>query len=327
MPKDSTGLTTGSERFCSSGGSVLYHTFSSYLKDRFGEPVQKITLDAGLTCPNRDGTKGTGGCLYCNSLGSGTGAFSRDLGIREQVVLARDILARRYKARKFIAYFQSFCNTYAPIPLLKSLYDEALSVPDIVGLSVATRPDCLCREVLELLSRYTERYMVWLELGLQTIHDRTLAVINRGHTWQDFLEGYRRARAYPLLICVHVIIGLPGEQRDDVRETARALSMLRPDGVKIHCLYISKGTGMEKLYQEGTYRPLAQEEFVASACDMIEELPPQTVIQRLTGDPDPKELVAPQWTLRKQETIRMIREELRRRGSRQGSNYHPSSSG
>ncbi|MCX8043872.1 MAG: TIGR01212 family radical SAM protein [Desulfobacterota bacterium] len=323
MPKDSIGSTIDNGHFCSRGGEVRYYPFSAFLKQHFGERVHKITLDAGLTCPNRDGTRGTGGCLYCDSRGSGTGAATRYTSIRQQAQAVQHNLIRRYKAHKFIAYFQSFCNTYAPADMLKTLYDEALALPGVVGLAVATRPDCLSPEVLELLAAYTKNYMVWLELGLQTIHDRTLAAINRGHTWQEFLEGYWRARSYPLLVCVHVIIGLPGESREDVVETARALGALKPDGIKIHSLYITKGTALERLYRIGTYKPLEREAYVTCACDMLELLPPETVIQRLTGDPDPSELVAPLWTLQKQETLRMIQNELQRRCSRQGARYRP----
>jgi radical SAM protein (TIGR01212 family) len=321
MLQGSTGSTTVSGHFCFRGDSVRYTAFSSYLKHHFGTRVHKITLDAGLTCPNRDGTKGFGGCIYCNSRGSGTGAAAQGSPIREQALAAQKILARRYGAEKYIAYFQSFCNTYGQFALLKNLYETAVSIPEVVGLAVATRPDCLSPEVLDLLSQYAHRFMVWLELGLQTVHDRTLRLINRCHTWQDFLDGYHLARQYPLLICVHVIIGLPGEDRQDVIETARSLSALAPDGIKIHSLYISRGTGLEKLYCDGRYTPLEREEFVARACDMLELLPAKTVVQRLTGDPDPQELVAPLWTLHKQETLRMIENELMRRGSRQGAKH------
>jgi hypothetical protein len=300
---------------------MLYYSFNTYLRQRFGQRVQKITLDAGLTCPNRDGTRGSGGCIYCDGRGSGTGAAARYAGIREQAVAGRDFLARRYKARKFIAYFQSFCNTYGPPAALQAMYDAATGVPGVVGLSVATRPDCLSPAVLELLSSYADRHMVWLELGLQSMHDATLRLINRGHTWQEFLDGYRLARSYPLLVCVHVIIGLPGEGREEVRATAREVARLRPDGIKIHSLYINRGTGLATLFRAGNFQPLAQREFAGLACDFLELLPPGTVIQRLTGDPDRRELVAPEWSLRKQETLRMITDELRRRGSRQGKNY------
>jgi len=300
---------------------MLYYSFNTYLRERFGERVQKITIDAGLTCPNRDGTRGTGGCIYCNARGSGSGAFASFPDIRSQVLAGKDFLARRYKAQKFIAYFQSFCNTYAPRETLKALYDEATALPGVVGLSVATRPDCLSEEVLELLAGYSTRLMVWLELGMQTSHDTTLMLINRGHTYREFLEGYGRARSYPLLICLHVIAGLPGEGRDACAATAREVARLKPDGIKIHSLYITRGTAMEKLFAGGGYTPPAQQEFVETACDFLERVPETTVIHRLTGDPDPRELIAPLWARSKNETLRLIELDLRSRGSRQGAKY------
>jgi len=300
---------------------MLYYSFNTYLRQRFGQRVQKITLDAGLTCPNRDGTRGSGGCIYCDGRGSGTGAAAKYADIREQTIAGKDFLARRYKAQRFISYFQSFCNTYAPLGRLRAMYDTATEIPGVVGLSVATRPDCLSPAVLELLSSYTARYMVWLELGLQSMHDATLRLINRGHTWQEFLDGYLLARSYSLLICVHVIIGLPGEGREEIHATAREVARLRPDGIKIHSLYVNRGTALEQMLQAGTFQPLEQQEFAGLACDFLELLPGATVIQRLTGDPDRRELVAPLWSLRKQETLKMITDELRRRESRQGKQY------
>ena len=300
---------------------MRYYSFNKYLKENFGERVQKVTLDAGLGCPNRDGTKGWGGCIYCDQFGSGTGAREKYPDLKSQAKAGMERLAKRYKARKFIAYLQSFTNTYAPLETLRSLYDEAVNFPNVVGLAVGTRADCITEEVLELLSQYTPRLMVWLELGLQSVHDETLQIINRGHTYQEFLEGYRLARDYPVFICLHVIIGLPGEQRDHILTTAQEVAQLKPDGLKIHALYINKGTPLEKLFREKKYTPFKQQEFVELTCDFLEVLPPDVVIQRLTGDPRWKELVAPDWTLRKQETLKLIHEELEKRGSYQGSKY------
>ena len=302
---------------------MLYYSFNTFLRKAFNERVQKITVDAGLSCPNRDGVKGSGGCIYCDARGSGSGASKKYPDIPAQVSAGRDFLARRYKAKKFIVYFQSFCNTYAPPEILKAMFDAAANQPGIVGLSVATRPDCLTQEALSLLSGYTNRLMVWLELGLQTMHDKTLCLINRGHTYEEFLSGYRLARNYPLRICLHVIIGLPGEGRDDILSTAREVARLKPDGVKIHSLYIIKGTALEKLFNEGKYQPLEQETFTALACDVLELLPEDIVVQRLTGDPDPRELAAPLWSLNKNETLNMIEKELIQRKSRQGKRCAP----
>lgn len=300
---------------------MRYRSFNNYLFEQFGERVQKVTLDAGLGCPNRDGTKGWGGCIYCDRFGSGTGARSRYPDLRSQALAGMERLGRRYKAQKFIAYFQSFSNTYAPISTLRALYDQVAALPNIVGLAVGTRADCLSEEILELLARYTPRFMVWLELGLQSIHDATLRAVNRGHDYRQFLEGYDLARRYPLLICLHVIIGLPGEDREMARATARETARLRPDGIKIHSLYVNRGTPLEQAYRSGAYVPWEQEEFVRGACDFLEILPPEVVVQRLTGDPRPQELVAPEWARRKQETLGLIHRELERRDSRQGSKH------
>jgi len=297
---------------------MRYYSFNTYLKQLFGERVQKVTLDAGLTCPNRDGTRGTGGCIYCDAKGSGSGAYAATPDLAVQACEGMEMLEQRYKARKFIVYFQSFCNTYAPIDKLKTMYDSVLSQPGVVGLSVATRPDCLSPAVLELLAVYARRLHVWLELGLQTIHDQTLQRINRGHTYMEFLDGYMTARDYPLNICLHMIIGLPGEGKNEVLATAREVAHLKPEGLKIHSLYIHRGTALEKLYLAGGYEPLSQQAFVEQTCDVLEILPPGTVIQRLTGDPDRRELIAPAWALQKNETIKMIESELKARGSRQG---------
>jgi hypothetical protein len=298
---------------------MLYYSFNSYLKERFGQRVQKVTLDAGLTCPNRDGTRGTGGCIYCDAKGSGTGAHAAITDLAAQARTGMEHLTRRYKAARFIVYFQSFCNTYAPIDKLKTMYDEVAYLPGIVGLSVATRPDCLSPAVLELLAGYADRLMVWLELGLQSIHDTTLERINRGHTYKEFLTGYMLARSYRLNICLHMIIGLPGEARPEVLATAREVARLNPEGLKIHSLYIPRGTALEKLYRDGGFEPISQQEFVQWACDALEIIPAGTVIQRLTGDPDPAELVAPQWALQKNETRKMIETEMKKRCSRQGA--------
>lgn len=292
---------------------MFYYSFNHYLKDRFGERVQKITLDAGMTCPNRDGTIGRGGCVYCDTRGSGNNGSHKFPDIKTQVIAGKKFLSKRYKANKFIAYFQSFSNTYAPPEKLKELYDQAVSVPGIVGLSIATRPDCLSEATLELISSYTDRFMVWLELGMQTACDTTLKRINRGHTFNQFVSGFELARKYPLLLCVHVIIGLPGEQKKDMLETAVALAKLKPDGVKIHSLFVSKNTVLEDMYRNKEFTALTRQEFADIACDFLEILPDKTVIHRLTGDPLPEELVAPQWTLDKNLTLRCIEAELTKR--------------
>ena len=295
-----------------------YNDLNTYFQSLFGCRVQKITIDAGLTCPNRDGTTSTGGCIYCNARGSGSGAFDRGLSVTDQLLQGKSFLARRYKAKKFIAYFQSFSNTYAPPEILKRLYDEALAVEDIVGLSIGTRPDCVDDPVLDLLQAYTPNYLIWIEYGLQSASDRTLEFINRGHDVQCFKDAIKKTLNRGIGICAHVILGLPHESRRDMLNTAHTLADLGIDGIKLHLLYVVKGTLLEAYYRQGKYKCLAQQEYVDLVCDFIERLPSDMIIQRLTGDPHPQELVAPQWALRKSETLAKIRNALEKRDSRQG---------
>jgi len=299
-----------------------YYDLNSYLRGIFGCRVQKISLDAGLTCPNRDGAISTGGCIYCNSRGSGTGAFNKGISITEQIIKGKEFLKKRYKAHKFIAYFQSFSNTYGPYEKLKRLYEETLAIDDIVGLSIGTRPDCINEAILTLLEGYARDYLVWIEYGIQSIHDKTLAFINRGHDVKSFKRAIDVTKNRGIKICTHVILGLPFEERDDMLATAKAVAAMAIDGIKIHLLYVIRGTKMEKLYLEGNYRCLEQEEYVNLVCDFLELLPPDMVIQRLTGDPHPEELVAPEWSLKKNETLLRIKQILAERDSWQGIKYH-----
>jgi hypothetical protein len=298
-----------------------YKDLNSCLRRRFGERVQKITLDAGLTCPNRDGRVGVGGCLYCNPRGSGTGAWARGLSITRQLEEGAARLGKRSRAKKFIAYFQSFTNTYASVERLRILYDEALAFPGVQGLSIGTRPDCLNEDVLDLLSGYAQNRPVWLELGLQSAHDRTLKLINRGHDVACFADAVARAATRGLEVVAHVILGLPDEQLEHMAATARFLARLPVQGVKIHLLYVIRGSGLESLYHHGLYRPLSEAAYVQAVVDFLEILPTHQVIHRLTGDPHPEELAAPAWCLDKNKVLRLIKEEFARRGSRQGSRH------
>jgi radical SAM protein (TIGR01212 family) len=298
-----------------------YRDLNSFLKERFGQRVQKITLDAGLTCPNRDGRVGAGGCLYCNARGSGTGAWSRGESIPAQLEAGMARLARRYGAARFIAYFQSFSNTYAPVAQLRELYNAALAPPQVVGLAIGTRPDCLEDDVLDLLAGFGRDRLVWLELGLQSAHDATLARLNRGHDVACFTEATARAAARGLPVVAHVILGLPGEGPGEMAATADYLARLPVHGVKIHLLYVIKDSGLAGRYGAGEYVCLSEDQYVRAVVDFIERLPPHLVIHRLTGDPHPEELVAPAWCLDKAGVLRRIREEFARRGTRQGSRW------
>jgi radical SAM protein (TIGR01212 family) len=295
-----------------------FYDLNTYYRDLFGCRVQKITVDAGLTCPNRDGTLSANGCIYCNARGSGSGAHDRGLSVTDQLVQGKPFLSRRYKANKFIAYFQSFTNTYGPISRLKALYEEALSVPGVVGISVGTRPDCTDDDVLDLLADCSRQGLVWIEYGLQSIHDTTLKRINRGHDFACFQQAVGRARKRGLNICAHIILGLPGESREQMLETAREVGRMGIQGVKLHLLYVVKETELARQYRQGDVRCLEQEEYVELVCRSLELLPETMVIQRLTGDPHPEELLAPSWSLQKNETRNMIKARLEGENSWQG---------
>ncbi|MBT4483409.1 MAG: TIGR01212 family radical SAM protein [Candidatus Latescibacteria bacterium] len=297
-----------------------YNDLNSFYRSRFGCRVQKITVDAGLTCPNRDGTAGTGGCIYCNTRGSGTGA-SANTSITEQLESAKAFLRQRYKAKTFIAYFQSFSNTYAPVEKLRRLYEEALAVEDIVGLAIGTRPDCIDDAVLDLLAEIHKRTYLSVEYGLQSIHDRTLKLINRGHDARSFLDTVSLTRKRGMDVVVHVILGLPGENKSDMLETARALGESDIQGVKIHLLYVIRGSQLHRMYESGSYRCLTRNEYVDIVCEFLAHLPPHVIIHRLTGDPHRDELVAPQWSLEKETNLRAIRDTLKERDLWQGKLY------
>jgi uncharacterized protein len=299
-----------------------YRDFGTYLKEIFGERVQKVTLDAGLTCPNRDGTLSRGGCIYCDSRGSGSGAMIRHgLSIREQMERGTEWARKRYGAEKFIAYFQSFCNTYAPPGALKALYEQALTHPGVVGLSVGTRPDCVTSEITALLSSYRNRFLVWLELGLQSAHDATLRRINRGHDAACFDRAVAMAHAAGLNVCAHVILGLPGETRSMMIQTACRLASLPVKGLKIHALYVVKGTALAAMYEKGLHQCLTRQEYVELVVDFLERIPPYVVIQRLTGEALESELRAPEWVKDKGVNLGLIREKLKERDTWQGKEH------
>lgn len=295
-----------------------FYDLNTYFRRRYGERVHKISLDAGLSCPNRDGTLGGQGCIYCNAKGSGTGNLAKGYSITDQLEASKAPVIKRFKARKFIAYFQSFTNTYAPVETLKQLYEEALAVDDVVGLAIGTRPDCVSTEVLDLLQGYTRDYLIWLEYGLQSAHDTTLKAINRGHDVGAFEKAVTATAGRGIHISAHMILGLPGETRREMLETAAFIAGLPIEGVKLHLLYVVKGTALARLYGQGGYQCLEQRAYVDLVCDVLERLPGHMVIQRLTGDPHRHELIAPQWALEKNATVAMIRERLEERDTWQG---------
>jgi len=296
-----------------------YNLFSEHLKALFGGRVHKISVDAGFSCPNRGGTRGLPGCLFCDPGGSGASGIERALPVAEQLEAGKEVMLRKYKARRFLAYFQPFSNTYAPVETLRALYEEALAVEGVVGLAVGTRPDCLPEEVLDLLAGYHRRTYFWLELGLQSVHDATLAMLRRGHDYAAFLAAYAAAKRRGLQVCVHVILGLPGESREQMLATADEMARLKVDGIKIHLLHVLEGTPLGELYARGEVAVLAQADYVALVADFLARLHPDTLIHRLTGDGPRELLLAPRWSLNKWEVLNAIDDELRSRDLRQGS--------
>ncbi len=298
-----------------------YRDLNTYFRTLFGGRVHKVTVDAGLNCPNRDGSISEGGCIYCNAKGSGTGAHWQGMSVTRQIERSKAGIARRFKTNRLLAYFQSFTNTYAPVEHLKRLYDEALAVEGVVGLAVGTRPDCVTPEILDLVQGYTRQHLIWIEYGLQSAHDRTLSLINRGHDFACFENAVMATRNRDINICAHVILGLPGESRGDMLATADAVAAMGIDGIKLHLLYVVRGTRLAQLYHDGTYRCLEQSEYADLVCDFIARLPPTMIIHRLTGDPHPKELVAPAWSLQKKETLEMIHRRFAEKNTWQGKEY------
>jgi uncharacterized protein len=295
-----------------------YNTFSDELKRVFGCRVQRLSVDAGFTCPNRDGSVGVDGCIFCGGKGSGSFGILQGAGVSEQLEHAKEVMVRKYKAALFIAYFQSYSNTYAPVAHLKMLYDQALAVPDVVGLIVGTRPDCLPEETLDLLAGYAESCYFWLELGLQSPLDRTLAAIGRGHDLASFTTAVAHCRARGIRVCAHIILGLPGESRAEMLSGAELLNQAGVAGVKIHLLHVMRGTRLESEYLDKKVRLLDRDEYVGLVCDFLERLDPGIVVQRLTGDGNRADLIAPLWSLQKFEVLNCIDGELERRGTRQG---------
>jgi radical SAM protein (TIGR01212 family) len=295
-----------------------FFAFSRFLRKRFGTRVYRVTVDGGFTCPNVDGTVTTGGCVYCDNRSFSPNRRQPRVPIREQVRRGIAILTKRYGADRFLAYFQAATNTHAPVDKLRRLYDEALDHPQVAGLAVGTRPDSVPDPVLDLIQDYARDRYVCLELGLQTIHDRSLDWMNRGHHLDAFLDAVERCRGRGFDICAHVILGLPGESDDNMLATADALAALPVQAVKIHNLHVVRDTPMEAMYRRGEVRILERDHYIGLVCDFLERLRPDIVIQRLSGDAPPDYLVAPLWCLDKPALLRAIRNELIRRDSRQG---------
>ena len=298
----------------------LYYSFSRFLKDRFGCRVYKLSLNAGFTCPNIDGSLDTCGCIFCNNR-----AFSRftaepgqDVSLERQIAVSMDFTRKRYNAQKFIAYFQSYTNTYSDTGLLRHTFSIIREYPDIVGLSVSTRPDCVDAEKLDMIAEFAEDYMVWMEYGLQTVHGRSLELLNRHHTFGDTVNALELTRKRNIRTGVHVILGIPGEETNDMLETADTIAALPVSGIKLHCFHVVKDTEAEKMFRRGEIGVMAKDEYTNTAARFIERLPERCVMLRLVSDADRDLLVAPDWMNSKQKVIEDIERNLLSRNSYQG---------
>lgn len=285
--------------------------------------MYKITLDAGFSCPNRDGTISTGGCIFCDDGGSFSQAHSNRLSIEEQVNIGAETLKNRFKAQKFMSYFQAFSNTYKPVNELEKIYNSALNHPDIVGISIGTRPDCIDDEKLKLISSYKDDYYTWVEYGLQSIHNKTLLKINRGHDYDCFLKAYEKTKEAGINVCVHVIFGM-WETHDEIMQTAKELARLEVDGVKIHMLCALENTKFAQMYRDGEIDFMSEDEYVQTVCDFLEYLPPKTTIHRLAGNGYTKTLIAPRWLGKKLDCLNKIDREFIKRNSYQSIKYRHS---
>lgn len=288
-----------------------YLSFNKYLKDKFGQKVYKISLDGGFTCPNRDGKIDTRGCIFCSKGGSGDFAQNRDLSITEQIESGKKIVEKKIKSGKYIAYFQAFTNTYAPVEILRAKYSEAINHPDIVALSIATRPDCLGADVIELLDEMNKIKPVFVELGLQTIHSDSAKYIRRGYSLEVYNEAVKKLKNIGVNIVVHIILGLPNESEEDMLESVKYVCQSQIDGIKLQLLHIIAGTDLAKDYEKGLFKTLEFDEYVELIAKCVAIIPKNIVIHRLTGDGAKKDLIAPLWSADKKRVLNAINKALR----------------
>ena len=296
-----------------------YNAFSDYLKEKFGQKVYKITIDAGFSCPNRDGTISSGGCIFCDESGSFSKAHSNELDIKNQIKTGIKTLNERFGAQKFLAYFQAFTNTYAPVEKLKKIYDAAFCDDRVLGISIGTRPDCVDEKKLDLIATYKNP---WLELGLQSTHNETLKKINRGHDYECFLKAYKLAKARNINVCVHMVLGFKNEPQEMMLKSAKRLAALKIDGIKLHMLTVLEDAPLAKIYKEKPFDLLTMQEYCEIVCDFLELLPPETTIHRLAGSGYSKTLIAPKWVNNKFETLNLIDKIFEKRKTKQGIKHY-----
>ena len=302
-----------------SSDNKRYHTLNFFYRSKFGKKLSKAVIDCGFTCPNIDGTKGYGGCVFCDG---GSGYFTNSgISVRQQLEAEKKRICAKVPNASIVAYFQAHTHTYAPVSRLREVYSEALSFPEVSGLSIGTRGDCLPEEVLDLLSEINERTFLTVELGLQSVHEETIRSINRCCTHEEFMEGYRKLQQRNIRTCLHVINGLPGESPEMMIETARQVGLMRPGGVKLQMLHIIRGTVLANRYEQENFPLLSREEYIQLIVRQLELLHPETVVERITGDGDKRLLIAPEWTKDKIAVLGGIDKELARQDTWQGKRF------
>ena len=309
--------------FVNSDSNKRYYTYDYYLKKTFGGKCMKIPLDAGFTCPNIDGRCSVGGCIYCSPRGSGDFAAESVIPVSEQFEIVKNQLSSKWKTDKYIPYFQAHTNTYAPLCVIREKVESVMGKEGVVALNIATRADCLENDVVAYLGELAERTVLTVELGLQTVHDGIALAINRGHTYADFLEGYNKLRAASdkINICIHLIFGLPGEDREMMLESVREVARLEPEQVKFHLLHVIRGTRLGEIYEGGGYTPMEMDDYVDVVCEALTYLPPDTVVGRVTGDGMQSELLAPDWSRKKTVVINNVDKKMFAEGLWQGKEW------
>ncbi len=295
---------------------------NDFLKEKFNEKIYKVSLDGGFTCPNRDGKVSRGGCIFCSENGSGDFTATKLKSIHAQIEKQIDLVSKKYKGDKYIAYFQNFTNTYAEVSYLRKIYEEALSHEKIVGLAIATRPDCLEDDVLELLAELNKKTFLWVELGLQTLNDDVAKYFNRAYETEIYKEASEKLNRLNIKFVTHIIIGLPKEENDDYLKTAIFAQNCGTWGIKLHLMYVVKNTPLEKLYLNGDLKVNTKEEYVEKVVNVLENISSEIVVHRLTGDGDRETLVAPLWSIKKIDVLNSIHKELKRRNTYQGKLYY-----
>ena len=306
-------------KFPYSNDNKRYHTYNYYLKNKYQQKIAKVSLNAGFTCPNRDGTKGKGGCIFCSDSGSGDFAGNVYDSLQKQFQDVSTMMRKKWPDCKFIAYFQANTNTYGTLDRLKATFEPFLDYPDVVGIAIATRPDCLSEEICDYLYELSQKCDLYIELGLQTIHDSTAQLINRGHDYQTFLKGLERLRKRHLDVCVHIINGLPYETYDMMIETAKVVGKLDIQGLKIHNLFMLKDTALHKMYLQKPFPLLSREDYIKLVVEQLTYIPDSVVIERLTGDAPLKDLVEPLWSVKKVTILNDIDKLMKEKDLYQGS--------